>query len=464
MTAMSSGKHSRPRKLVKRGTDSHRKHRFESFNQRVAKLKIDPLHRSRPTSVSLDSSNPTASFFRADLERWKDVNLSESFSAFVSQVIPFCDSLPQIVHFQREIATHLMTSIEKRDSLSLEPLFSLLANFARDLGVEFEKYFSDVVTLVTSLAASHHQVEVIEWSFTCLAWLFKYLSRLLVPNLRPLFHIMAPLLGKTPQKSHIVRFAAESLSFLVRKAAHAHRKSDKPLSTIIDCIWEDVCNTSDHLRDMEVYHQGLMTLLFDTMKGVGTNLHSAATTVYETLLRRLDSLTGPIGYVENIIEGVTIALIHHTDEVTFRPIADMIIDHIETKVQGLATRLRNSDSDDVEKHSNRIVCSRLLMIISTVRKGSRVQDWASILRVQLRLLELSGVDSHITLAAGYRAAAAILQSAPSDVVDQNLHVFMDPTMWKAKPREFLIFCNHLCNVDNSRYQRLLYPFLLRFGD
>ncbi|KAL9040232.1 MAG: hypothetical protein Q9214_004571 [Letrouitia sp. 1 TL-2023] len=454
MAAMSSGKHDRPRKLVKRGTDSHRKHRFESFNQRVAKLKIDPLHRSCPTNVNLDSSNPTASFFRTDLERWKDLNLSESFSTFVSQVTPFCDSLPQIVHFQREIATRLMTSIEKRDSLSLEPLLSLLANFARDLGVEFEKYFSDVVKLVTSLAASHHQVEVTEWSFTCLAWLFKYLSRLLVPDLRPLFRIMAPLLGKTPQKSHTVRFVAESMSFLVRKAAHAHCKNNEPLSTIIDCIWEDVCNTSEHVWNMEVYHHGLMTLLSGAMKGVGTSLHSAGTMVYGSLLRRLDFLTCPVGYVENIIEGVTIALIHHTDEVTFRPIADMIIDHIESKVQGLAMRPRNSESNDMEKHDYQTVCSRLLMIISTVRKGSRVQDWASILRVQLRLLELSSMNSHITPAAGYRAAAAILQFAPSDVVDQNLYIFMDPTMWEAKPREFLIFCNHLCIVDSCRYQKL----------
>ncbi|KAL9615228.1 MAG: hypothetical protein Q9167_000322 [Letrouitia subvulpina] len=309
-------------------------------------LKIDPLHRSRPTNVNLDSSNPTASYFRIDLERWKDLNLSESFSGFVSQVIPFCDSLPQLVHFQREIATHLMTAIEKRDPLSLEPLLSLLASFARDLGVEFEKYFSDFVKLVTSLAASHHHAEVIEWSFTCLAWLFKYLSRLLIPNLRPLFHIMAPLLGKTPQKSHIVRFAAESMSFLVRKAAHGHRKNNDPLSTIIDCIWEDVCNTSEHVWNMEVYRHGLMTLLLGAIKGVGTNLPSTGTMVYGSLLKRLNFLTCPVGNVKNIIEGITIALIHHTDQVTFRPIADMIIDHIESGFQGMSMRSKNSESND----------------------------------------------------------------------------------------------------------------------
>ena len=266
MAAMSSGRKDRPTKKIKGGTLSTRKHRFESFTQRIAKLNIDPVRRARRVDVDQDDLETASSFFKAGLDRWKDLNLSENFTNFVRDAEPLCDSLPQILHYQQEIMDLLVAYIEKRDVQSLEPLLSLLSNLAHDLGIRFEKHFSRALTLVASVTAKNSDVQIIEWGFNCLAWLFKYLSRLLVPDLAPLFRIMAPLLGREPQKAHTTRFAAEAMSFLVRKAALAYHKNRKPLTIVIDFILADIDSMKGQDQHIKLYQHGLMTLLVNSIK------------------------------------------------------------------------------------------------------------------------------------------------------------------------------------------------------
>ena len=183
---MLDGRRTRPLpKRSKGGTASTRRHQFESFSQRIAKLHIDPIRKVRRPNVDNDDSDTATSFFKTGLAYWRELNLSENFTEFVREVEKLCESLPQILHFQHRILDILERYIEKQDALSLEPLLSLLSHLAHDLGARFEQHFQRSLTLVTSIAAKHPDVEVIEWCFTYLAWLFKYLSRLLVTDLRP---------------------------------------------------------------------------------------------------------------------------------------------------------------------------------------------------------------------------------------------------------------------------------------
>ncbi|KAJ8608029.1 hypothetical protein MRB53_039935 [Persea americana] len=45
------------------------------------------------------------------------------------------------------------------------------------LDVRFEAHFDLAVRTVASVASQHADLQVVEWCFNCLAWLFKYLSR-----------------------------------------------------------------------------------------------------------------------------------------------------------------------------------------------------------------------------------------------------------------------------------------------
>lgn len=450
---MSSGQQVRLRKLGKGGTTSTKKHRFESFNQRISKLNIDPIRRSRHNEVEADDLTESASFFKTSLDRWKDLNLSENFTSFVREVEPICDSLAQILHYNQRLFDILVDYIGKRDSLSLEPLLDLLGNFAHDLGIRFEGHFLKAVTLVASLAAKHAVVEAIEWSFACLAWLFKYLSRLLVPNLRPLFDIMAPLLGREPQKIHTTRFAAEAMSFLIQKAATVYAKNTKPLTIIINAIRDDILQVSESVvkeSTVQLYQHGLMTLLVNSIKGIERKLHSGGSHMYRCMLDRqfADDNDQRSGF-KAIVYGVTVALIHHTDSLNFQPILDIVLEQFQGLKPGASK-------------SRVTVCGRLLFVVSTVRKGSRIQDWMPVLDAMLALLELCDPSDEEALAETHKASAVILQYSPLEMVLAKVRQAMKIIADDRFTPIFLPFCNYFFELGQDRFQDFLGPHFSRF--
>lgn len=423
-----------------------RKHRFESFNQRVAKLNIDPLRRSGDPDVDI---NDTTSYLQTGLTKWKDMNMSENFTNFVRQLAPVCDSLAHILHHHQDIMTMLATYIEKRDALSLEPLLDLLGRFAHDLGVRFESHFATAVTLVGSLATSHNDIQVVEWSFTCLAWLFKYLSRLLVPDLRPLFQIMAPLLGKVPQKIHTTRFAAEAMSFLLKKAAVVYHKNQLPLIKIIDCILEDLESIDDDRTGLDLYHHGLMTLLLESIKGIERRMHSCGDSIYRCLLERYLHRDASRTKIEPIIVGLSVGLIHHTDATTFAPILDII--------------LRSIQMERVKPSSHNItIHSQLLFVVAAVRGGSRVQDWSGMLDALVSLLVLCSSSNEEETYQIFETAALLLQSAPLDITIPRFRSIMDIISDDKKAPYFVPFCQYFFDIGRERFQDLMHPYFSKY--
>ena len=452
-TVMSSGKAFRPKTPAKGGTTTTRKHRFESFNQRISKLNIDPIRRRRRNEVQEQDLEGSASFFETSLDKWKDLNLSEDFTNFVREVEPLCNSLPKVLHYQGRIFGSLESYIKKGDALSLEPLFDLLSNFAHDLGSRFEEYYSKAITLVASVAANHTDPEAIEWSFTCLAWLFKYLSRLLVQDLRPSFQIMAPLLGREPQKIHTTQFAAEAMSFLVRKAALMYPKDETPLSLILEAIKEDISIFSaseGREAHVKLYKHGLATLLLDSMKGIERRLHSCSTYLYGCLTDLvLSENENDNAVFRDIVYGVTVALVHHTDAAGFKPVLDIV--------------LESAQSLDADCSSRRIsACGRLLFTACTVRQGSRIQDWNFALDATLKLLELCDMSDGATITEIYKVAAVTLQSSPLEIVIPRFRLAMKTIEKDELERYFLPFCNYFSDLGRERFQDLLLPYFSKF--
>lgn len=440
---MSAGRKDKPLKWLKGGTASMRKHRFESFNQRVAKINIDPLRRTRDVDVDM---NDTTSYLQIGLTQWKEMNLSENFTNFVRQLEPLCDSLAHILHHHEAVMTVLATYIEKQDALSLEPLLDLLGRFAHDLGVRFESHFASAVTLVGSLATSHNDIQVVEWSFTCLAWLFKYLSRLLVPDLRPLFQIMSPLLGKVPQKFHTTRFAAEAVSFLLRKAAILYHKNQLPLVKIIDCIFEDLESIDNEHTSLDLYHHGLMTLLFESIKGIERRIHSCGDIIYRCLIERYLHRAASRAKTEPIIVGLSTGLIHHTDANTFAPILEIILESIHTGAL---------------KPSNRSISlhSHLLFVAAAVRGGSRIQNWSGMLDTLSSLLVFCSSLNEEEAYQIFQTAALLLQSAPLDITIPRLRSIMEIISGDVNAPYFITFCQFFFEMGCDRFQDLLHPYL-----
>lgn len=428
---------------------SSRRHRFESFSQRIAKLKIEPVRRGRNTLLDDAELETTYSYFKTSLDEWRDLNLSEIFTAFTRQVTPLAESLPQIIHHHDRILDLLVEYIEKGDKWSAEALLSLMAHFAHDLGVRFETHFERAVKAVSQLAARHQDVEVIEWSFSCLAWLFKYLSRLLVPDLRSLFDLMAPLLGQQHQKYFVTRFAAESLSFLVRKAGAAYHRDKTPLRLILRHVSDQLKELQGTGNDHE-FRQGLLSLFADSIKGVQRGLHSSATAILQEMLlqtyneEHIMLRTPPF---EPILSGVIISVIHHSDAENFKPLLETILQQIDSKSSEHFTGLS----------------SRLLFIVAGVRKGTRVTDWKSILEsLHLLVNSISNADDpNVSDKENCLSAAAVVfQYCPLDIAIPHVQIFETLSKGHWEPA-FLPFCNLYADLGTERFKTLVLPYFKR---
>lgn len=457
MAAPISKKEKRPSKIVKpkktarRTTTSTKNHRFQSFTERISNLKIDPIRRRRNAEEQDKLNEEADSYFGRSLESWRDLNLSRNFTAFAKDVTNLCDNLAVVLHNEEKIMDLLVEYIGKGDSLAIEPLLSLLSHFARDLDIRFEKHFPRAVTTVTSIAAIHEDPAVVEWCFNSLAWLFKYLSRVLTPDLRPLFDLMSPYLGQSKQKPFVVRFAAESLSFLIRKAAAVYERDCTPLENIMGHILQECCTTSV-LPGPDLFKQGIMTLLSDAAAGVGDGLHSTGPAIIHCCLQQCEKEPGAhMGSRFELIRGAITSLIHHCTADNFSPILVIVLGRARLACESTDTAL-------IDPYCH------LLFTIAVVRKGSRVVDWKAFLGVLREFVELDKDNSNTdsTLKPSILSALAVaLQSAPINEVLPSLDLLtvLRQGEWAL---HFLQFSDLFARLGKERFQTFLLPEFRKF--
>lgn len=468
-TTISSGRIAKVRKS-KYTTPHQKNHRWESFSTKISKLNsLDPLRKVRRHDLDEEDLSATTSYFRNGINKWADLNISKPFTDFKRQVLPLCETLPQILHFQDKIMELLATYIGAQDKEALEPLLDLLTAFAHDLGVKFEKYYEKSLELLVAIAGKPQGADVIEWTFGAMAWLFKYLSRLLVPDLRPTYDMLSGLLGKTRQPVHINRFAAEALSFLVKKAAApSHRET--ALSRLVEHVRDDlkghartlatknkglVGDAADYeleaaykSKQFEMYRDGVMTMFSEAMKSAGNTLHSTCAFVFGALVSAISSdelEPGNHAPWTDVCCGVLTSIIHHSTPETFKTLAESIFDSAS---QTLAERSSLS--------------LKMFGIMAGVRNGSRVTDWASLIKVLTRTLEtLSKAGEKITQCSGpviwellVANAGICWNQAPIDAIIPCLNDFNRVMTGEPFMRWYIPFCAYLAELNGPRFRSL----------
>lgn len=455
MPSHSSGRIAKVRKF-KNATPHQKNHRWESFSTKIAKFNsLQPLRKVRRHDLDTEDLSTSTSYFQTGLQKWSELNVARGFTSFKRDVLPLSESLPQILHFEEKIMGSLANHISEHDKESLEPLLDLLTAFAHDLGIRFEKYYGKSLELILAIAGKTQDVEVIEWTFGALAFLFKYLSKLLVPDLRPTFAVLAPLLGKARHPPYIARFAAEAMSFLVRKAA-APSLRETALVLLIKDIREDLGSMTED-RQFTLYNDGLMTMFAEAIKGTDRTIHSVGasimTTIIDAIPKEEESISASTTTWTDLVCGVLTSSIHHSTFDTFGEIAESVLTKCEGKTQDDAT---------LEDLGSMIPYIRLLGVVSGVRKGSRINDWSRHLRQLVAMLcrttksvHSVPVDEHGIIWRAVIANIAITcHHAPMDsliphITSLNQSLTREPFM-----RWFIPFCSYFSKLDSGRFASL----------
>ena len=92
---------------------------FQPFSERITNIDVDVFHRVSHKYES--DSEGSETYFRKALEKWSDLNLTQSFDAFRKEV-PATHTLPQILQRKDEIVAVLIKHIKVANPLSLQPI------------------------------------------------------------------------------------------------------------------------------------------------------------------------------------------------------------------------------------------------------------------------------------------------------------------------------------------------------
>ena len=158
--------------------------KFQSFTQRIAKIKIDAVHRIGEARQVPDEEQDT--FFRECLIKWTDLNCTQDFVNFHKEVQGLVQNLKQLLFYKDTVFEILCRHLEHINSLCLDALLDLMAQLTRDLQYEIYPHFEKILNTLAKLLNSH-DADIIENTFVCLAFIFKYLWRYMVDDSSMIF-------------------------------------------------------------------------------------------------------------------------------------------------------------------------------------------------------------------------------------------------------------------------------------
>ena len=460
MPSTASGRIAKSRRQQKR-TPHQKNHRWESFTTKISKLhSLDPLHRVRRHDLDAEDELATTSYLGHGLTRWGELNATTTFTTFRRAAAPMCESLAQIVHYDGALMDLLAENIGRHEPASLEPLLDLLTAFARDLGARFEAHFPRALALLVRLASrGPRDVDVVEWTFAALAFLFKYLSRLLAGDLRPTFDALAPLLGRERQPGHVVRFAAEAMSFLVKKAAAPARRQTALLS-FVDHVRDDLVRR-EGTKGFDLYCDGVMAVFAEAIKGTGNTLHSTGAETFRALMRGIpdeEFASGRRGGVwDGVCRGVLTSVIHHSTEETFGGLVEVVAEEATLCAESIR------QGGDPWRLAFSV---RLMGVVAGVRKGSRVRDWPGLVQGLSSCLAAISKCSHDTLLGSPADAwelatnvAIVWNQASMDSLIPNISALMAAMTAEPLMRWYIPFCAYFADLNPERFRSLfLKPF------
>lgn len=304
-----------------KGTKTGKKNtfRFQSFSERIDQISIK-LGRSAAEPQTADTH-----FFEA-LSHWAELNCTQQFVEFHRAVADKVQSHPQLLHCKDEIGDVLQQHLQVRDSLALHPVLDLLVQFTRDLQDDFMPYFTKFFDILVSLLNTHHHdPDVLEWIFTCLAKLFWFLRRFLIKDLQMVYKLCSPLLSSVHYREYINAFAAESLSYLLRKA--------KNKDEIFAFMFHELKNSDDQVL-------GAGRLLFEVIKMPHRQFFGCYKQVVPMLMNGLCDCIEPDLTVLNVLKQmIRLMAVHLTSvskiENSFSEQSLFVIDSLTTKLTDL---------------------------------------------------------------------------------------------------------------------------------
>ncbi|XP_075500375.1 uncharacterized protein LOC142538963 [Primulina tabacum] len=113
-------------------SSGHRRFVFKTFSQRIEEIDLDVYRSLDPLK-----DEPISSFFLDFLVEYRELNTAEDFISFYEEMLPLVQTLPRIILHKQLIITSLLSRLQLKGRLSLEPILRSIAALSRDLLEDF---------------------------------------------------------------------------------------------------------------------------------------------------------------------------------------------------------------------------------------------------------------------------------------------------------------------------------------
>ncbi|XP_030576149.1 small subunit processome component 20 homolog isoform X2 [Archocentrus centrarchus] len=419
---------------------SENTYRFLTFAERLANVNIDVIHRIDRTGSYAEE---VETYFSEGLTKWRDLNLTEHFTTFLKEVSNKSQSFNMLVFHQKSIVESLKTHLAVENSLAYQPLLDLVVQLSRDLQTDFYPHFPDFFILITSLLDTK-DTERLEWGFTCLSYLFKYLWRLMVKDMTNIYSLYSTLLAH--KKEHIRIFAAESFSFLMRKVPD--------LSALLTHVFSDLEEHPDKV-------EGTGLLLFEMCKGVRNMFHSCAANAFSVALHKLGPTTDrgvslPWTSVRDALDHMAQAAANHVDREHLLVLWESLQATISEVL--LVTEAKGKGADLATEQ-----LERLLFILHTLvshKGGAKVTNPESVCQAVLRLIQSSSLSASCSRLLLQITSSLLLGeniSLPNSLIQETMQKIFRSTV---EQDLILEFTKEMFTM--KQFEQLFLPTLLRF--
>lgn len=350
------------------GKSSHHKtentFRFQTFSERIAKINIDVIHQIRHHD---DTPEESSTYFAQALDKQSELNCTDHFGQFRQEISSQVQTFTQLVYHENTIVAALQKHLLVPNSLALPALMDLLVQLARDLQSDFYRHFHDFFDVLVQLLNRYTQnVEVLECTFTCLSYLFKFLWRYLVKDIEQVYGYFSSLLGSN-YKEYVRNFAAESFAFLMRKVQDQSALFDFMFMTLHD--EPDKCD-------------GVGRLMFEMMKGVKQQFHSCTIKVFPVLLQKLGSCgtigngsSLPLQEVEGALTTTLLSMAKHANRETIVQLWDLLLPCVSDTYTRWHTATGSDKSDALEMFERLL---RLVLLLVQYSNGKMIHNPDSI--------------------------------------------------------------------------------------
>ncbi|XP_034530006.1 small subunit processome component 20 homolog [Notolabrus celidotus] len=410
--------------------------RFLTFAERLANVNINVIHRIDRTGAHAEE---VETYFSEGLTKWRDLNLTEHFTTFLKEVSNKSQSFNMLVFHQTTIVETLKTHLGVKNSLAYQPLLDLVVQLARDLQTDFYPHFPDFFILITSLLDTK-DTEVLEWAFTCLSYLYKYLWKVMVKDMTKIYGLYSTLLAH--KKEHIRKFAAESFSFLMRKVPD--------LDALLSLMFSDLEQHPDKA-------EGAGQLLFEMCKGVRQMFHSCAGNALPVAFRKLGTSTNPGASlpwdtVRDALDHMIQAAANHIDRDHFLVMWESLQASV-VEVLGIM-EAKGKEADQLE---------RLLFILNTLvshKDGAKITKPEAVCQMVLQLIQSSSLSDSCSRLLLQTTSSLLLGeniTLPKALIQDTVQKVFGSTMGQDL---ILEFTKEMFTM--KQFEQLFLPSLLRF--